>query len=55
MKDVLDEIFLDLDNKKLKKNIIFFSPAGASFDNFKNFEDRGKYFNQLIKKFLNAK
>jgi UDP-N-acetylmuramoylalanine--D-glutamate ligase len=55
LKDVLDEIFFDLNNQKLKKNIIFFSPAGASFDNFKNFEDRGKYFNQLIKKFLNAK
>ena len=55
LKDVLDEIFSDLKNNKIKKNIILFSPAGASFDNFKNFEDRGKYFNQLIKKFLNAK
>ena len=55
LKDILDEIFYDLNDKKLKKNIIFFSPAGASFDSFKNFEDRGKYFNQLIKKFLNAK
>ncbi|MDA8985392.1 UDP-N-acetylmuramoyl-L-alanine--D-glutamate ligase, partial [Candidatus Pelagibacter sp.] len=55
LKNILDEIFFDLNYKKLKKNIIFFSPAGASFDSFKNFEDRGKYFNQLIKKFLNAK
>jgi UDP-N-acetylmuramoylalanine--D-glutamate ligase len=55
LKDVLNEIFFDLKDKKIKKNIIFFSPAGASFDDFKNFEDRGKYFNQLIKKFLNAK
>ena len=55
LKDILNEIFFDLKNKKIKKNIIFFSPAGASFDSFKNFEDRGKYFNQLIKKFLNAK
>ena len=39
----------------MKKNIIFFSPAGASFDNFKNFEHRGKYFNQLIKDFIDAK
>ena len=54
LKDILNEIFFDLKDKKLKKNIIFFSPAGASFDSFKNFEDRGKYFNQLIKKFLNA-
>jgi UDP-N-acetylmuramoylalanine--D-glutamate ligase len=55
LKDLLNEIFFDLKDKKLKKNIILFSPAGASFDSFKNFEDRGKYFNQLVKKFLNAK
>ena len=55
LKDILNEIFLDLKDDKIKKNIIFFSPAGASFDSFKNFEDRGKYFNQLIKKFLNGK
>jgi UDP-N-acetylmuramoylalanine--D-glutamate ligase len=55
LKDILNEIFFELKDKNLKKNIIFFSPAGASFDSFKNFEDRGKYFNQLIKKFLNAK
>ena len=34
--------------------IILFSPSAASFDSFKNFEDRGKYFDQLIKKFVNA-
>jgi len=55
LKDVLNEIFSDLRNNKTKKNIILFSPAGASFDSFKNFEDRGKYFNQLVKKFVNAK
>ena len=55
LKHTLNEIFLDLKKKKLKKNIILFSPAGASFDNFKNFEDRGLYFNKLIKKFINAK
>ena len=55
LKDVLGEIFSDLRNNKTKKNIILFSPAGASFDSFKNFEDRGKYFNQLVKKFVNAK
>ena len=44
LKDVLNEIFLDLKNKKSKKNVILFSPAGASFDSFKNFEDRGYIF-----------
>ena len=55
LKDILNEIFVDIKKKKLEKNIILFSPAGASFDNFKNFEDRGLYFNKLIKKFINAK
>ena len=32
---------------------ILLSPAAASFDDFKNFEDRGFYFNKLIKKYLN--
>ena len=55
LKDTLNAIFLDIKKQKLQKNIIFFSPAGASFDSFKNFEDRGQYFNQLVKKLLNAK
>ena len=55
LKDILNEIFLDIKENKLDKNIILFSPAGASFDNFKNFEDRGLYFNQLVKKFIDGK
>ena len=55
LEDALNEIFFDIRKKKIRKNIIFFSPAGASFDSFKNFEDRGEYFNQLVKKFINAK
>jgi UDP-N-acetylmuramoylalanine--D-glutamate ligase len=55
LKEILREIFYDIKKERLKKNIILFSPAGASFDSFKNFEDRGLYFNQIIKKFLNAK
>ena len=54
LKETLKKIFHEIKKQKVKKNIIFFSPAGASFDSFKNFEDRGKYFNQLIKKFINA-
>jgi len=55
LEDTLNVIFFDIRKKKLRKNIILFSPAGASFDSFKNFEDRGEYFNQLVKKFINAK
>ncbi len=55
LQEAIQEIFLNIKQNKLSKNIIFFSPAGASFDNFKNFEERGKYFNSLVKKFINAK
>ena len=41
------------DKDKASKTILF-SPSAASFDNFKNFEKRGEYFNQLIKKYINA-
>jgi UDP-N-acetylmuramoylalanine--D-glutamate ligase len=41
-------------DKKIAHKIILFSPSAASFDNFKNFEKRGEYFNQLIKKYINA-
>ena len=55
IEETLKEIFSEITIQKSKKNIIFFSPAGASFDSFKNFEDRGNYFNQLVKKYINAK
>ena len=41
------------DKKTIHKTILF-SPSAASFDNFKNFEKRGEYFNKLIKKYINA-
>ncbi len=55
LKHTLNQIFKEIKNNKKEKNTILFSPAGASFDNFKNFEERGFYFNQTIKKYLNAK
>ena len=41
-------------DNSIKKNILF-SPAGASFDSFKNFENRGFYFNKLVGKTFNVK
>ncbi len=38
-----------------KKKTILFSPAAASFDNFKNFEHRGEYFNKLIKRYKSVR
>ena len=56
LKDTLNIIFKDFrkDFSKEKKYILF-SPAGASFDSFKNFEDRGSYFNKLIKTYINER
>ncbi len=47
----LIQVFKDL-RLSSEKKVILFSPAAASFDQFNNFEDRGKYFNKLIKKYL---
>jgi len=55
LKETLNEVFFEIQKQDIKKNTIFFSPAGASFDSFKSFEERGNYFNQLIKKFVNEK
>ena len=52
---LLKKILLDIKKQKNKKNqTIVFSPAAASFDSFKNFEHRGEYFNNLIKKLINV-
>ena len=54
LQETLKAIFSEINSYKSKKNVIFFSPAGASFDSFKSFEHRGYYFNQIIKKYTNA-
>jgi len=56
LKVTLNMIFKDFrkDISNQKKYILF-SPAGASFDSFKNFEDRGSYFNKLIKTYINER
>ena len=53
LKSLIAKIFLDIKNENnfIKKTILF-SPASASFDSFKNFEERGKYFNKLIKNYI---
>ena len=56
LKLLVKKIFFDIKNDKNQNHkTILFSPAAASFDSFKNFEERGKYFNNLIKKFNNVK
>jgi UDP-N-acetylmuramoylalanine--D-glutamate ligase len=55
LKNLIKKLFSDVraDKTTIHKTILF-SPSSASFDSFKNFEKRGSYFNQLIKKYINA-
>ena len=54
LKDALKKVFMIINKNKFIYKTILFSPCAASFDSFKNFEDRGSYFNNLIKKYLNG-
>tara|TARA_Y100000768_G_scaffold129369_1_gene96082 strand:- start:60 stop:1352 length:1293 start_codon:yes stop_codon:yes gene_type:complete len=53
LKKALKEIFVIIKKEKFINKTILFSPCAASFDSFKNFEDRGLFFNNLIRKHLN--
>ena len=52
LKSAVKQVLVDVNikNDNLHKTVLF-SPSAASFDNFKNFEDRGDYFNLLLKKY----
>ena len=50
----IKEIFKFIKKKRSIHWTILFSPCAASFDTFKNFEERGYYFNKLIKRYLNG-
>ena len=55
LKSLVKKLSLEIKHdKNTTPKTILFSPSAASFDSFKNFEQRGKYFNQLIKKYINA-
>ena len=54
LEKALKVIFKLIKKDKITKKTLLFSPCAASFDSFKNFEDRGIYFNKLIKKNLNG-
>ena len=48
LKKIIKSLYNDIKRDNNKK-VILFSPSAASFDQFKNFEERGKFFNNNIK------
>ena len=46
--DTVEEIVNDINENGNEKKVILYSPMSTSFDQFKNFEERGEYFNKLI-------
>ena len=52
LKSAIQKVLKDIKikNKNNLHKTILFSPSAASFDSFKNFEERGDYFNFLLKK-----
>ncbi len=53
LNDAFKQILKIIKKEKFINKTILFSPSAASFDNFKNFEDRGLYFNKLVKSYIN--
>ncbi|KJV77303.1 hypothetical protein [Orientia tsutsugamushi] len=53
MEEAFNQAIIDAesDQSGLDKNILF-APACASFDQFKNFEDRGNQFIKISQKFI---
>ncbi|MEG0237287.1 UDP-N-acetylmuramoyl-L-alanine--D-glutamate ligase [Cetobacterium sp.] len=51
----LDKVLEKLKSKvdKNHKEVVLFSPATSSFDQFKNFEERGRVFKDLVKSYFN--
>ena len=48
--DTLDEILAIFKENHINFDVLLFSPAGSSFDQFKNYQDRGEIFKQLMHK-----
>ena len=54
LENALKKIITMIKKDKVFHKTVLFSPCAASFDKFRNFEERGDYFNKLLKKHLNG-
>ena len=52
LKSSIIQIFNDIKLQKKNEKVILLSPAAASFDQFKNFEERGVEFKNLCRKYV---
>ena len=50
--NTLEETVILANQIASKGDVVLFSPASASFDIFKNFDDRGKQFKNLVLKYV---
>jgi UDP-N-acetylmuramoylalanine--D-glutamate ligase len=44
----LDELFIELHKMPIDGDAILFSPGGSSFDQYKNYKERGDHFKRLV-------
>ena len=51
LKNSIKKIFDDIKFKNYSEKSILLSPAAASFDQYENFEDRGKEFKKICKQY----
>ena len=52
LKKLMEYLFIKISKNNTKKVTVLFSPAAASFDEYKNFEERGKIFKKEVFKHL---
>ena len=52
LKNAINDVFKELLLSRNNEATVLFSPAGASYDQFINFEDRGNQFKKITKKYV---